>query len=64
MKNGIFNVQVSKNALKSLNNAQKKEFEINTRFLELLKEVDGSRSEVDEFPTKYEYAKTQTAYVE
>lgn len=64
VKRGTFNVQVSENALTALNNAQRKEFVINTRFLELLKEVDAERDKVSEFPTRYDYLKTQTAYAE
>ena len=63
-KGGTSNIQISDNALTSLNNAHRKNFEINRRFLELLKQVDNTRDKVEEFPTKQEFFKTQDAYVE
>jgi hypothetical protein len=64
LKRGTFNVQVSEDALTALNNAQKKEFVINTNFLDLLREVDYSREEVSEFPTQRSYYRTLHAYSE
>ena len=62
IKKGNFNVQVSKEALAALNNAQRKEFVINNKFLNLLKEVDRSRPETSEFPTKADFAETESKF--
>ena len=51
VKDGHSNIQVSTEALATLNIAQKKEFAINESFSELLRSAD-SRKRVDEFTTK------------
>lgn len=58
IKKGDFNIQLSNEALLALNNAQKKEFVINEKFLNLLKNVDQSRKSVIEFPTASNFVDT------
>ena len=55
VKEGRHNIQISKNALKSLNNAQKKEFVVSSKFKKLLEQVDANRDHVDEFTTKKQF---------
>lgn len=63
-KKGEFNVQLSGEALALLNNAQRKEFVINQRYLNLLKEVYDSRDTAYQFPTKVDFYKTQCYFEE
>jgi hypothetical protein len=55
VKGGHHNIQVSDEAFRALNMAQKKEFVVNTRFEELLRDVDSKRDHVQEFTTRKEF---------
>ena len=55
VKGGHHNIQVSDEAFRSLNMAQKKEFVVNTRFEKLLREVNESRRHAQEFTTSREF---------
>ena len=58
MNRGTCNLQASKEALSSLNIAQRKEFVINSKFVDLLKDVDLHQKSALEFPTKEDFSKT------
>ena len=64
VKRGTYNVQASKEALSSLNIAQRKEFVINSKFIKLLQNVDDTQKSTLEFPTKNEYYKTREFFEE
>lgn len=53
---GISDIQVSEKAIASLNIAQRKEFVVNEKFVELLEEVD-KREHCDQFPTEAAFKK-------
>ena len=64
IKKGDFNIQLSDEALLALNNAQKKEFVINEKFSNLLRDVDINRKSAIEFPTLRDFNDTRQNFDE
>ena len=62
VKRGHHNIQVSDEAIKVLNIAQKKEFVVNEKFLRLLIEVNGRRESATEFTTTHAFEKKSGEY--
>ena len=62
VKGGHCNIQVSDEAFRALNIAQKKEFVVNTRFAELLRDVDNTRKHAQEFTTRIEFDAKKIEY--
>lgn len=62
VKGGHHNIQVSEEAFRALNIAQRKEFVVNTRFAKLLRNVDDTREHVQEFTTRREFEAKKAEY--
>lgn len=62
VKGGHYNIQVSEEAFRALNIAQRKEFVVNTVFKELLRDVDDTREHAQEFTTRREFEANKSEY--
>ena len=62
VKGGHYNIQVSEQAFTALNIAQRKEFVVNTKFAQLLRNVDNRRENAQEFTTRKKFESKKSEY--